>query len=102
MSVTALLRGTEYPSALPTLQLIHSVQDNSRRFHCPEHQTTGPIPECTNDIPNTCDCLNIGNRTADVIFARSPPRTSEPTPTFSTPTSISINTWISIRRHDRA
>src|ERR1700751_3460466 len=70
MSVTALLRGTEYPSALPTLQLIHSVQGNSRRFHCPEHQTTGPIPECTNDIPNTCDCLNIGNRTADVIFVR--------------------------------
>ena len=87
MSVTALLRGTGIPICSPNSATDPLSQGNSRRFHCPEHQTTGPIPECTNDIPNTCDRLNIGSRTATSFSCGLHPRTSEPTPTLSTPTS---------------
>jgi hypothetical protein len=48
MSVTALLRGTDIPICSPNSATDPLSQGNSRRFHCPEHQTTGPSPECAN------------------------------------------------------
>ncbi len=56
--------------------------------HCPEHQTSGTVPQPDNNITGTCHRLGRGKGECPAPHEHISPRTPKKTQTFSTPTGL--------------